>query len=298
MSAISGERRGLRPVASPGRPARPRRGTATRTAGSGRGGSDRVSDRRTARQPAAGRQAPHSRTNRIPLRKARRLPGRLPDRRARPDRPCRTHRSPRRHIPDALIPRVLTGKARRSLCTGPRDEGFLHSQLRARDVPDAAVPLVNAAPPPYGGQHAGPRCPHLTIGKADGRQALSAAAESVRPCLPIEATAAEVILMAGPRPGTPGTPPGQWRTVATFPLGQRLPRPGGWRRSGQFGVLALHGRPAALDERSPAGAGRPQLRLWPRGKPGPGAVPADSIRSLAGSWSRSGPASGVCDADE
>jgi hypothetical protein len=45
------------------------------------------------------------------------------------------------------------------------------------------------------------------------------AAESVRPFLPIEAAAAEVILMAGPRPGTPGTPPGQWRTVAAFPLG-------------------------------------------------------------------------------
>ena len=61
--------------------------------------------------------------------------------------------------------------------------------------------------------------PHLTIGKAGGQQALRAAAESVRPCLPIEATAAEVTLMAGPRPGTPDTPPGQWRTVTAFPLG-------------------------------------------------------------------------------
>ena len=61
--------------------------------------------------------------------------------------------------------------------------------------------------------------PHLTIGHASGPQALRAAAGSVRPCLPIEATAAQVILMAGPRPGTPGTPPGQWRTVAAFPLG-------------------------------------------------------------------------------
>jgi hypothetical protein len=50
-------------------------------------------------------------------------------------------------------------------------------------------------------------------------QALRAAAESVGPRLPIEATAAEVILMAGPRPGTPDTPPGQWRTIAAFPLG-------------------------------------------------------------------------------
>jgi len=60
--------------------------------------------------------------------------------------------------------------------------------------------------------------PHLTVGHAGGRQALAAAAGSVRPCLPIEAAATEVILMAGPRPGSPGTPPGQWRTIATFPL--------------------------------------------------------------------------------
>jgi hypothetical protein len=73
--------------------------------------------------------------------------------------------------------------------------------------------------PPYGGQHAGPLPPHLTIGKSGGQQALRVAAESVRPRLPIEATAAEVILMAGPRPGTPDTPPGQWRTIAAFSLG-------------------------------------------------------------------------------
>ena len=72
--------------------------------------------------------------------------------------------------------------------------------------------------PPYGGQHA-VVVPHLTIGHVGGPLALRAAAESVRPCLPIEATAMEVILMAGPRPGTPGTPPGQWRAVAAFPLG-------------------------------------------------------------------------------
>ena len=72
--------------------------------------------------------------------------------------------------------------------------------------------------PPYGGQHT-VVVPHLTIGHLGGPQALRAAAESVRPCLPIDATAAEVILMAGPRPGTPGTPPGQWRAVAAFPLG-------------------------------------------------------------------------------
>jgi hypothetical protein len=76
--------------------------------------------------------------------------------------------------------------------------------------------------PPYGGQRAAAvsaPIPHLTFGKMGGLQALGAAAESVRPSLPIEATAAEVILMAGPRPGTAGTPPGQWRTVAAFPLG-------------------------------------------------------------------------------
>jgi hypothetical protein len=72
--------------------------------------------------------------------------------------------------------------------------------------------------PPYGGQHA-EVIPHLTIGDTGGQQALRAAADAVGPCLPIEATAAEVIMMTGPRPGPPGTPPVQWRTVAAFPLG-------------------------------------------------------------------------------
>jgi len=72
--------------------------------------------------------------------------------------------------------------------------------------------------PPYGGQHA-EVIPHLTIGHLGGWQVLHAAAESVSPCLPVEAAAAEVTLMAGPRPGTPGTPPGLWRTRAAFPLG-------------------------------------------------------------------------------
>jgi hypothetical protein len=72
--------------------------------------------------------------------------------------------------------------------------------------------------PPYGGRH--PEViPHLTIGHVGGPQPLRAAAESVRPCLPIEAIAADVILMAGPRPGNPGTRPGQWRIIATFPFG-------------------------------------------------------------------------------
>jgi 2'-5' RNA ligase len=76
--------------------------------------------------------------------------------------------------------------------------------------------------PPYGGRHT-EVIPHLTIGHAGGPQALGAAAESVRSCLPIEAVATEVILMAGPRPGIPGTPPGQWRTIAPFPLANDRP---------------------------------------------------------------------------
>lgn len=71
--------------------------------------------------------------------------------------------------------------------------------------------------PPYGGQHS-EVIPHLTIGHSGGPQALRTAAESVSPCLPIEAAAEEVILMTGPRPGIPDTPPGQWRTIAAFLL--------------------------------------------------------------------------------
>lgn len=75
-----------------------------------------------------------------------------------------------------------------------------------------------ASCPPYAGLH--PEViPHLTIGHVGGPQVLRAAAASVRGCLPIEATATEVILMAGPRPGTADTPPGQWRTIAAFALG-------------------------------------------------------------------------------
>jgi 2'-5' RNA ligase len=72
--------------------------------------------------------------------------------------------------------------------------------------------------PPYGGRHT-EVIPHLTIGHLGGPQALRAAAESVRPSLPIETAATAVTLMAGPRPGIPGTPPGTWSTIATFPLG-------------------------------------------------------------------------------
>jgi hypothetical protein len=82
---------------------------------------------------------------------------------------------------------------------------------------------------PYGGQYTDV-IPHLTVGHLGDPAALRAAGEAVRPYLPVEAGAAEVTLMAGPRPGTPGTPPGQWRTLAAFPLlgaPASLPGPGG-----------------------------------------------------------------------
>jgi 2'-5' RNA ligase len=97
------------------------------------------------------------------------------------------------------------------LWLGPRDPA---SFTALTDLTFRAFPSC----PPYGGRHT-EVIPHLTIGHVGGPQALGAAAESVRPCLPIEAVAMEIILMAGPRPGIPGTPPGQWRTIATFPLG-------------------------------------------------------------------------------
>ena len=94
---------------------------------------------------------------------------------------------------------------------GPRDAAPFSALT---DLAFTAFPSC----PPYGGRHT-EVIPHLTIGHAGGAQALGAAAEAVRPWLPIEAVATEVILMVGPRPGIPGTPPGQWRTIATFPLG-------------------------------------------------------------------------------
>jgi 2'-5' RNA ligase len=72
--------------------------------------------------------------------------------------------------------------------------------------------------PPYRGAHEDV-VPHLTVGHLGGPAGLRAAADEVRPLLPITAEATEVTLMAGPPPGRPG-PPGQWRTVASFPLGQ------------------------------------------------------------------------------
>lgn len=70
---------------------------------------------------------------------------------------------------------------------------------------------------PYGGQYADVT-PHLTIGQHGAPAALRAAAQAVRPHLPIEAMAAEVTLMAGPSPDSPATDPGRWRALATFPL--------------------------------------------------------------------------------
>jgi hypothetical protein len=72
--------------------------------------------------------------------------------------------------------------------------------------------------PPYGGAHPD-TVPHLTIGHRGEPAELRAAGEAVRPLLPIRAEATEVTLMAGPEPGRPSAPPGQWRTVASFPLG-------------------------------------------------------------------------------
>jgi 2'-5' RNA ligase superfamily len=97
------------------------------------------------------------------------------------------------------------------LWLGPRDPA---SFTALTDLAFRAFPSC----PPYGGRYT-EVIPHLTIGQAGGPQVLGAAAESVRPWLPIEAVATEVLLMAGPPPGIPGTPPGQWRTLTAFPLG-------------------------------------------------------------------------------
>ncbi|MGD0701713.1 MAG: 2'-5' RNA ligase family protein [Trebonia sp.] len=104
---------------------------------------------------------------------------------------------------------------------GPADESPFR-QLTA--LAAAAYPSC----PPYGGVHADV-VPHLTIGHVSAGQLdkpteppgpaeLRAAADAVRPLLPIRAEATEVTLMAGPPAGRPG-PPGQWWTVASFPLG-------------------------------------------------------------------------------
>jgi 2'-5' RNA ligase superfamily len=94
---------------------------------------------------------------------------------------------------------------------GPSDE----SPFRAlTELAATAYPAC----PPYGGAHPD-TVPHLTIGHLGGLAALRAAAEAIRPLLPIASEAAGVTLMTGPRPGRPSGPPGQWRSVASFPLG-------------------------------------------------------------------------------
>jgi 2'-5' RNA ligase len=71
---------------------------------------------------------------------------------------------------------------------------------------------------PYGGIYEDV-VPHLTIGQADDQAELRAAAEAVRPLLPIAAEATEVTLLTGPNPRRQPGSPGEWQTVATFPLG-------------------------------------------------------------------------------
>jgi 2'-5' RNA ligase len=94
---------------------------------------------------------------------------------------------------------------------GPSDE----SPFRAlASLAVAAYPSC----PPYRGAHEDV-VPHLTIGHLGGPAELRAAAEEVRPLLPITTEATEVSLMAGPTPGRASGPPGQWQTVASFPLG-------------------------------------------------------------------------------
>jgi 2'-5' RNA ligase len=99
---------------------------------------------------------------------------------------------------------------------GPRDERPLRA-LTAGVL--AAFPDC----PPYGGRYADV-VPHLTIGDRDDPAALHAAAAAVGGHLPVAARATEVTLMAGPPPGIPGTPPGQWRTLTAFPLEAAWPQ--------------------------------------------------------------------------
>jgi hypothetical protein len=94
---------------------------------------------------------------------------------------------------------------------GPSDE----SPFRALTA------LASAGYPsclPYGGEHPDP-VPHLTVGHDGELAQLRAAAEAVRPLLPIAAEATEVTLMTGPDPRRPPGWPGDWHAVASFPLG-------------------------------------------------------------------------------
>jgi 2'-5' RNA ligase len=66
--------------------------------------------------------------------------------------------------------------------------------------------------PPYVGEFEDV-VPHLTIGHDRPPDELSAAAEAIRPHLPIRSRCRAVQLIAG------SSAPGTWRTVAEFPLG-------------------------------------------------------------------------------
>jgi 2'-5' RNA ligase len=94
---------------------------------------------------------------------------------------------------------------------GPSDESPFRAltELAAEAYPGCS---------PYGGIYEDV-VPHLTIGHVGGLAELRAAAESVRPLLPIAAEATEVTLMAGTEPGRSPGSPGDWHTVASFPLG-------------------------------------------------------------------------------
>ena len=94
---------------------------------------------------------------------------------------------------------------------GPRDQAPFRSLT---EKAFAAFPSC----PPYGGRY-DDVVPHLTVGDLGGEDALRQAAAEVSGHLPIATRATEVILMTGPRPDR-AAQPGQWRTVATFGLGQ------------------------------------------------------------------------------
>jgi 2'-5' RNA ligase len=94
---------------------------------------------------------------------------------------------------------------------GPSDE----SPFRAlTELASSAYPSCL----PYGGRHPD-TVPHLTIGHLGAAAEMRAAAEAVRPLLPITTEATEVTLMAGQEPGRQTGPPDRWTTVASFPLG-------------------------------------------------------------------------------
>ena len=114
---------------------------------------------------------------------------------------------------------------------GPSDE----SPFRALT---ALASTAYPSCPPYGGAAPG-LVPHLTIGQGDGLAELRAAAEAVRPLLPIATEATEVTLMAGPDPGRQPGSPGDGRRWPRSRSGkQRGPR---GRGAGRFAREAIDG---------------------------------------------------------